>query len=137
VPLDMPITLVDEVLRAAVHSVKPFKAVQMTADTPVLGAALVIRLRSVNADNETSLRNYRNRLSATTGIRFPNHDTYNFHISLAYDLVKLNDDEQTLFRATSEKVKERLQSLGAFKIENPKFVMFDDMGAFFSEPCRR
>jgi len=43
--------------------------------------------------DEKIIRDYRNKLSSLLEIRFENHETYSFHITLAYILRKLKDDE--------------------------------------------
>lgn len=137
VAADTPIEEVDEVLRRAVQQVIPPAGFTMQIDEPAMGIALVIRLRAVDAENEVRLRNYRNELANATGIRSPNHDSYGFHISLAYILQPLTEDEKAQFTAICKQVTDRLRkTVGAFELRNPEFVLFNDMGEFQSDLSR-
>jgi hypothetical protein len=88
------------------------------------------------ADQETALalQNYRNRISEITGVRFPDHDSYRFHITLAYPLIELEPAEQRELLATFERIEQRLgRSFGTFDAASPQLVFFDDMFKFVPE----
>lgn len=77
------------------------------------------------------LKSYRDELVRATGIRFPNHDTYQFHIGLAYNLIPLTDEERAIFEKTRQVLNERLQArVRHFTLPAPHFVKFHDMSAF-------
>ena len=88
------------------------------------------------ADEKTgqALEDYRNRISEITGVRFSDHDTYKFHISLAYNLVKLNSAERQEMLRTLEKIDQRLKrSFGVFRTASPQLAFFDNMFRFVTE----
>ncbi len=78
-----------------------------------------------------ALADYRDALAQATGVRFANHDTYGYHISLVYNLIELDLDEQAEVERTFERINDRLsETFGQFEPEAPKLVFFDDMFRF-------
>ena len=88
-------------------------------------------LEAADVETTNALRRYREQLAQATGIRFPDHDRYQFHISLAYRLIELSDEEQTELDALLARLDQRLQqSFGLFEAPPPTLTFFDDMFDF-------
>jgi hypothetical protein len=96
-----------------------------------------IQLEAANAETEESLREYRHHISEATGVRHPHHDRYKFHISLAYQLIKLTPEEEAERQATFAKINARLEkTCGIFETSSPQLVFFDNMFKFVPESKR-
>ncbi len=77
------------------------------------------------------LRDLRKTVSSITGITHPNHDLYRFHISLAYQIIEMDDlvmDTFLTFLTSWEKVFR--EEFGVLALAEPKLVFFPDMFSF-------
>jgi hypothetical protein len=130
-PLDMPLETADETLRGLVSKAHPPANFVMQYTACFMRTVIGIELRPANDDVATLLRQYREEVSQLTGIRFPNFDTYKFHISLAYYLVRLSPEEDEALKEVRMEVDARLtKTLQTINTGMPKFTLFNDMGAF-------
>ena len=78
--------------------------------------------------DEKIIRDYRNKLSTLLGIRFENHETYSFHITLAYILRKLKDDEiKKLIIYNSKLLEEFVKKIPIIQIKKPELCTFENM----------
>ncbi len=78
--------------------------------------------------DNTALRGLRDRLSDLLRIRAKGHDTYRFHISIAYMLRFLTDDQNKELRAF---ILDCLNDVPKdFELGAPEFCIFEDMFAF-------
>lgn len=92
---------------------------------------LVIPLEPANAESSQSLQRFREEFSRETGIRFPNHDTYTFHISLAHSLVWLAADEECVMRNAQQEAQPTLAArYPTIVLGKPELTAFDDMFRF-------
>jgi len=92
---------------------------------------LVIPLEPANAETSQSLQRLREEFSQETGIRFPNHDTYTYHISLAYNLVWLTADEEREMHNAQQEVQSTLAArYPTIVLGKPELTYFDDMFRF-------
>ncbi len=88
-------------------------------------------------DDETGtlLRNYRDRLSEITGIRHPNHDEYFFHISMAYLIYELNDEQRKELKSVVNGIDESMHNeFETLELKPPELVFFPDMFSFPTKP---
>ena len=93
--------------------------------------------RIIPATKETAetLSMFRDACAEATGIYFPDHETYEFHISYAYNIITLNTKEKTILQNILMKETKRIQSiLPEFEIPAPEYCTFNDMSHF--EPYR-
>jgi len=90
-----------------------------------------IRLRPFDDQEEQKLRDLRNRLSKLLLLHGPNHEAYQFHITLAY-LVKWMTPEETVdYARTREECASILRnSLSVIELGPPEFCFFQNMAAF-------
>ena len=83
--------------------------------------------------DEKIIRDCRNKLSDLLGIRFENHDTYTFHITLAYILRKLKDDEIEKLIKINDRLLERfLEKFPIIRMQKPVLCTFENMYEFKS-----
>ena len=83
--------------------------------------------------DEKIIRECRNKLSDLLGIRFENHDTYIFHITLAYILRKLNDNEiEKIIKTNSRLLETFVQKFPLIRVEKPVLCTFENMYEFKS-----
>ncbi len=80
---------------------------------------------------ERDLRAYRNRLAESFGIRHPNHETYNFHISLAYQIEQFTPLEKFQAVVFNGRMHRRLRTgFGVLKLNAPELTFFENMTYF-------
>lgn len=136
-PLDAPIPTTDAFFQTVVPRVPAPNAFLMRFAGVEAGSPATMTLEPADEAARASLRAYRDALAAATGIRFPNHDTYQYHITLGYKLVEFDDAAMTELRATLEIVNARLRtSLLPFRLGPPQLVFFKDMAEFTLSPER-
>ena len=83
--------------------------------------------------DEKIIRDCRNKLSDLLGIRFENHDTYTFHITFAYILRNLKDDEiEKLVRINSRLLEKFVGKFPIIRIQKPVLCTFENMYEFKS-----
>lgn len=84
-------------------------------------------------DQETRqrLHEFREQVSLTTGVRFPNHDTYGFHISFGYQLIQMTPEEEEQFKQFQHHLSELLvQRLSSVEMGKAEYTVFEDMTEF-------
>ncbi len=133
-PLDMPLAEVhrhfEERLKAEVFGPKLTFSMRATA-TGRLRNGIDIRLRPVDAAEEQAIRTLRDRIAAVLRLRRAAHDTYGFHITLAYFIAYPGEDEAAeLHGLMKEEVQVLEASLPPFFVGPPEFCHFNDMFVF-------
>ncbi len=129
--LDMPLTQVNQFIFDCFARMSLPHAFTMRIAGAVFSRFPVLVLEPANAETTDSLQNFREQFSLETGIRFPNHDTYTFHISLAYNLIFLTPDEERLFEGTRRKIQQELfTTYPSFELGIPRLTYFENMFRF-------
>lgn len=127
--LDVPIDETTEYF-AKQLDVFPLVDEDITMEVEKMGITNLV----VNPADEASderLKEIREYISKQTGTRFPNHDSYQFHISTGYLREELTDEEQKIFKKVRNKMTELLhEKLPTIDIERIDFTRFDDMTEF-------
>jgi hypothetical protein len=91
---------------------------------------LMLTLQPIGAA-AAALAGYRAAVAAATGVRFPDHDSYGFHISLAYRLHRLDAAAGAALAALCSAWEPRLIAAGAtVALPPPALTFFDDMTRF-------
>jgi len=130
-PLDATLAESDEFFIPRVQAVPAPNNFRMVM-TYLGGSGLSFVLSPADAETDLALWDYRQRLSVASGVRYPDHDSYRFHMTLAYNLIKLNDEETHAFAQWRRELGERLRgALGVLELGAPQLTLFDDMGAFY------
>lgn len=85
----------------------------------------------VTAEDRRIMRDWRNRLSDLMGFRHPNHDSYAFHLTMAYPIAWFDDADlpawQDLFDQALVDIRRRAPVL---ELRAPAFCRYDDMNWF-------
>lgn len=135
-PLDTPLDEMDEFFRAAVASVPAPGKLRMCLTHLTSHGLLLFRLSPADDTTEMALHRYREALAEATGVRYPDHHTYRFHLTLAYQLMILDDAETEAFDQFRSEMGDQLRcEIGIFKPSAPMLTFFDDMFRF--EPYER
>ncbi|KAL7931556.1 RNA ligase/cyclic nucleotide phosphodiesterase [Trichoderma chlorosporum] len=91
-------------------------------------AGIRLDLAAVDAAEEKRLRGLRDRLSVLLQIRAPGHETYVFHLALAYRIIPVSKEDGRALTALLHKGYETIPH--EFELGAPEFCHFDDMFAF-------
>lgn len=131
-PLDAPLEATDTFFIekwSKIEKPAPFRMAYRTLQQGHSGVS--IRLRPRDSETQVGLRAYRELLADVMRVRFPDHETYEFHISLAYRILNLTERETELMHVLIVEVNEYLQlHFGTFETDEPQLTLFDDMFAF-------
>ena len=92
---------------------------------------IAVRIVSASAADELRLRQLRDRLAELLGICHPIHDTYVFHVSVAYLLRHLNQQESQDIWAFLQEHSSELPHI--FELGAPEFCLFDDVFAYYRQ----
>jgi len=92
----------------------------------------VIRLQPADEESDREIRNYRNTMSEIFKIRHPGHNNYIFHISMAYPIEYLTEEEQKAFEQYSEHIGADMKKLfGTLELPQMDFCVFHNMHSFY------
>lgn len=92
---------------------------------------ILVMLEPAEAATDKALREHREALAQATGVRAPDHDTYRFHISIAYRLIVLDEAEEASLAALCGAWEGRLRAAGGrIELGAPELCFFDDMTRF-------
>jgi hypothetical protein len=92
---------------------------------------LWLSLEPADEATAVALRAYRNAVAEATQVRFPDHERYRFHLSLAYRLIELEADEEEALAALVHTWQPQLRAAGAsIALPPPVLTGFDDMVRF-------
>jgi hypothetical protein len=93
--------------------------------------ALRLELEPVDEAENQKLRRLRDRLSVLLGIKVPGHETYGFHISLAYVIDWLNPDELKDYRSSYAEWRDMVALHSpVIELGRPEFCTFKNMLRF-------
>ena len=74
------------------------------------------------------LEEIRTYVSEKAGVRFPNHDRYQFHISIGYLRVPLTEEENEEFtKVKKELTKVLLEKVPVITVNRINYTVFEDM----------
>lgn len=92
---------------------------------------IMLLVQPADAATEAAVRAYRDVIAQITGVRFPDHEAYRFHISLAYRLVELDDrEEEALTHMCRQWDADLRANFGVLDAGQPRLTFFDDMFRF-------
>jgi len=94
------------------------------------GGGLVLLLKPAGL-NMPVMRQYRDRLADALGIRAPDHDSYRFHVTIAYLVRWMDAERATSFAAAAESLYANMVGrLGPFDLAPARLCAFEDMTRF-------
>lgn len=123
---------VDQYFIKQFEKIQPMKCVEMQCSgIEISESGIMLRLKPNSKKDEGILKKIRNDIAEQCGLRFPNHDDYGFHISLAYYWKELNEKEKEERKATNDSINDYLKKeLNSFVMQPGKLVFFDTMFRF-------
>lgn len=137
-PLDASMLEADKFVRSRVESVETpdyfemrFKHVQINDED------FRICLEPANSTEEAKLRDYRNKVAQSLGLWLPGHDSYTFHITMAYTMFIPDESRRRLLDSYVEEMNMILKQQDSFKLPRPRFAYYNDMFYFFDTPIER
>lgn len=130
-PLDVSMDEADRFIEARFSEVPAIRNVCMRTDGIVTGFGYGVSLMPDSPEDLFRIREYRDALSESTGIRFPNHEEYRFHISLCYGI---NDPDERQNRVLDQFEKDAEAYIKThpvrFEIASPSVTFFRNMFSF-------
>ena len=134
-PLDCPLCATDALFEARFAELAPLGKVTLRMSHVVCTGAILLRMEPVTPADEAHLRAYRDAASAALGLRFPNHDSYHFHITLGYFTKEPTAaQEQALTEFCAQADRYIAEHDIRMQAEEPLLTFFDSMFRF--EPHR-
>ncbi|NOU96917.1 DUF1868 domain-containing protein [Paenibacillus sp. LMG 31456] len=132
-PLDASLEQVDYFFIEQYETIRKPEAFSMMCNTI---RPTGIRLVPRTEEDWMKLSKFRDEVSVKWGLRFPGHDQYEFHITLAYNLVELTEAEKVARDAYMDEISAQVKSsFGVFETSAPELVFFEDM--FLFSPMRK
>lgn len=97
------------------------------------------RVKVVPADDAqaAALRAFRNRAAEAIGLKLPGHDSYTYHITLAYMRFVPQGERAQALSALVRSMEEYLRGQKSFTMTAPYMAYYDDMLAFYSQRIAR
>lgn len=133
-PLDAPLEKTDVFFREQLSELKFSTDFTMEFAELRVGGGISVALVP-DHKTKSEIRAFRDELAHLTGIRQPNHAGYVFHITLAYNLILLDQDEREEVNRLGSQLDTRLrESIAVVEPDLPRLVYFEDM---FSFPLKR
>ena len=137
-PLDTPLEAVDAYISKAVAGVPMPGGVKMKFDRLNISKnAVLALLQPADAEAEKTLWDFRNAAADAVGLHLPNHQTYRFHISLAYTRIVPEGETAAAVEKLTEQIDCFLKKQAVFTTGCPYMAYFDDMLAFSPDPIER
>ncbi|KAJ3543608.1 hypothetical protein NM208_g3488 [Fusarium decemcellulare] len=105
----------------------PYKMAVRGFDLPAtVGVGLLVE--GATPEEEQRMRRLRDRLGDVLGFKAPNHETYRFHISIAYLLRHVDGDDQVEFNRVLAMLVPEVKM--EFELGKVEFCTFENMLAY-------
>ncbi|CEJ83187.1 hypothetical protein VHEMI03208 [[Torrubiella] hemipterigena] len=96
-----------------------------------LTTGIALRLEAASKDEDLHIRWLRERIAdEAVGFRMPDHDKYEFHVSIAYLLPYLGDAEKRALNTVLQEILERFPQFLEFNLDYVEFCSFENVFAF-------
>ncbi|MBR7164832.1 MAG: DUF1868 domain-containing protein [Clostridia bacterium] len=136
--LDATMKEADDYFTAAIErAVLPGKVRMKFSEVKATKSCILARLIPADESQEKLLRDFRDRAAREIGLFIPKHETYRFHISLAYTRVVPEGETAERLEALVAKMNDFLETQPEFLIGEPYIAYFRDMFAFSPERIER
>jgi hypothetical protein len=136
VPLDASIERCNSVMKERMESLSlagpfPLRVRINVPNTMHYGRASTLRMEGADSGSERVLRTVRDRLADVYRFRAPDHDTYGFHITIAYTMSDLSASEKTEYHALLQKAVDHITATTpVLELGLPAYCTFRDMYRF-------
>ena len=131
-PSDVPLdTSIDDMTRLYLQRLEGFEACPSFRVKTVDITPNGLTVAGASAEDERILRLWRDALSAPFGYRHPDHDTYVFHITFAYQIRRLADERAAAWQDLFDDCLSFLErEAPVIELRPPAFCRFKDMEHF-------
>ncbi len=138
-PLDMPLEKVDDFFEKKYKEVSKMPETRMRFDyIDLSNKTILVRFQPENSEFAGNLKQFRDEVSEKLGVRFPDHDNYGFHISIAYQLWEMTEEEEKeIHKACGELSQNLEKNRPVFSLRQPELTFFDNMYIFHSHRIPR
>lgn len=135
---DVSMQVADEYVARAVASVPCIGSIHLRFDQVLFDDADV-RIRMLPADQiqQNRLTDYRDQVAEAIGLRLPGHQSYGFHLTLAYMLHKIPQAQQASLRQLKADIDQILISRSNVQLDPPYFAYYQNMFHFSPTPLSR
>lgn len=132
-PLNAPMAEVNAFMERAWSEIEPPGQIQMRVSNCKVSTVIVVGLEPFTSEQARVLRGFRDEAAEKTGVRKPGHDTYRFHITLAYKLVVLDDEENARLQEEIDAVNRLLaEKMPTIELPQPELMFYHDMSTFLT-----
>jgi hypothetical protein len=122
---------VNQFMRDCFARMSPPHMLTMRIVEGTFAQSLVFILEPADAETAQGLKGFREQFSRETGIRFSDHDTYTYHIALAYNLITLTALEDILIQKEQQEIQRALSVANpVIKLGKPRLTYFENMFQF-------
>ena len=129
--LHMPLAEVNQFMRDCFSRILLPRTLTMRIVSGVFSQLIVLYLEPADTDTAQALKTFRDQFSRETGIRFPRHDAYTYHISLAYNLIPLAASEEHMIQEEQQEIQHALSiKYPSFQLGRPRLTFFENMSQF-------
>ncbi|CAG7653491.1 DUF1868 domain-containing protein [Paenibacillus allorhizosphaerae] len=126
--LDAPIEETDHFFAKALESIAFPEQFQMKVERL---NKTTISVSPYDEATRQRLHEFREQVSRATGVRFPNHDSYSYHISFGYQLIQMTPEEEMHFRQFQHELSRLLvERLNVIEMGKVDYTVFEDMTKF-------
>ena len=137
-PKDVPMTVADDYMTAAIGRVANPGAMRMRFGEAKINAE-DCRISMLPADDaqEQVLRTYRDQVADAVGLRLPGHETYTFHITLAYTWQLPDETQKRVIGELKRRMDKLLAKQPVVELHPPHIAYYRDMLSFSAERIER
>jgi hypothetical protein len=136
VPADVPIDVCSRMVgeRMAEAQLKCRLPLRVRIDesaTVNFSTACSLRMLPVDADENAKLRSLRDQLAEVYGFRLKDHATYQFHITMSYQMASFTPEERNTYQQLMAKhIRKIIAAQPVLELGNPEYCTFPDMFRF-------
>lgn len=137
--LDTRLVEVDQFFEEKYKSVNQLPETQMRFDfIDITNHTILVRFQPKTENCAKQLKQFRDEVSEKLGLHFPDHDAYGFHISVAYQLWEMEENELKEIEDICKKLQGELEKMNfIFTLNQPEMTYFYNMFHFHSERIER
>ena len=130
-PKETPMEQVDDYISAAIaRAVLPGPARMRFKRVNISAGCMIIVVEPADEEQARILKEFRDRAATEIGLFLPKHDSYTFHISLAYTRIVPEGETAERVEVLKAKMEELLVGQPVFETAPPFMAYYSDMMAF-------
>lgn len=136
VPADAPIDVCSRMVGERMEKVRlkcelPLRVRIDQAATTNFHTACSLRMIPADLEENAKLRSIRDRLAEVYGFRLKDHATYQFHITMSYQMAPFTSEERSAYQdLLSKYINQIVAAQPVLELGNPEYCTFPDMFRF-------